>query len=188
VLDQMEKPKLVAADTMNYWITGKRKELRRALSRVDLLFINDAEARQLADQSNIVKAVKAIREMGPRIVCVKRGEYGALLFLREVGDGAEFFAVPALPLEEVRDPTGAGDCFAGGFMGSLAAGTELDSAAMRRAAVMGSVMASLSVQDFSLDRFRGLDKKDIQSRYGEFARLMGIHESAGELTKMSAAS
>ena len=93
---------------------------------MDLLFINDAEARQLAGESNIVKAVKAIRQMGPRIVCVKRGEYGALLFLREVGDGTEFFAVPALPLEEVRDPTGAGDSFAGGFMGSLAAGNGLD--------------------------------------------------------------
>ncbi len=188
VLDQIEKPKLVAADTMNYWISGKRKELRRTLSRVDLLFINDAEARQLAGESNVVKAVRAIRQMGPRLVCVKRGEYGALLFLRDVGEGSEFFAVPALPLEEVKDPTGAGDSFAGGFMGSLAADGVLDAAALRRAAVMGSVMASLSVQDFSLDRFRRLEKGDIHKRYEDFAHLMGLAGPEGGLTKMSAAS
>jgi sugar/nucleoside kinase (ribokinase family) len=188
VLDQVDKPKLVAADTMNYWIAGKPKELKRALSRVDLLFINDAEARQLAGESNVVKAVKAIRQMGPRIVCVKRGEYGALLFLEDAGRGAGFFAVPALPLEEVRDPTGAGDSFAGGFMGSLASGGGLDAAALRRAAVMGSVMASLAVEDFSLDRFRGLEKSDIESRYGDFTRLMGLEASVGKLTSVSAAS
>jgi sugar/nucleoside kinase (ribokinase family) len=188
VLDQVEKPKLVAADTMNYWITSKPKELRRALSRVDLLFINDAEARQLAGESNVVKAVKAIRQLGPKMVCVKRGEYGALLFLKDHGDGAEFFAVPALPLEEVRDPTGAGDSFAGGFMGNLAAEGRLDAAVLRRSAVMGSVMASLAVEDFSLDRFRALSTDEIQSRYEEFTLLMGLEGLVGELTSLSKAS
>jgi sugar/nucleoside kinase (ribokinase family) len=189
VLDQVKKPKLVAADTMNFWITGKPDALRKALARVDLLFINDSEARQLAGETNVVRAVKAIRKMGPRLVCVKRGEYGALLFLRDLhgeGEGAEFFAAPALPLEEVRDPTGAGDSFAGGFMGSLAADGKVDADSLRRATVMGSVMASLAVEDFSLDRFRGLTSADIQKRYGQFAALMGIEGGTGRLTHVSA--
>lgn len=185
VLDQVEKPRLVAADTMNFWIQGKPAELRKALARVDLLFINDSEARQLAGESNIVRAVKAIRALGPKLVCVKRGEYGALLFLREVGDGAEFFAMPALPIEEVRDPTGAGDSFAGGFLGSLAAGGTLDAAALRKATVMGSVMASLAVEDFSLDRFRGLTSRDIDLRFQEFSALMGTGGGTARLTEVA---
>ncbi len=186
VLDQVQKPKLVAADTMNFWISGKPEALRKALSRVDLLFINDSEARQLAGESNVVRAVKAIRKMGPRLVCVKRGEYGALLFLRDVDDGAEFFAAPALPIEEVRDPTGAGDSFAGGFLGSLAAAGRVDAESLRRATVMGSVMASLAVEDFSLDRFRGLTGADIHARFGQFSRLMGLEGPVGKLTPVSA--
>ncbi|MHB8420571.1 MAG: PfkB family carbohydrate kinase [Myxococcales bacterium] len=186
VLDQVQKPKLVAADTMNFWISGKREALLRALSRVDLLFINDSEARQLAGESNVVKAVKAIRRMGPKLVCVKRGEYGALLFLHDAGEGAPFFAAPALPIEEVRDPTGAGDSFAGGFLGSLAQAGRIDAASLRHATVMGSVMASLAVEDFSLDRFRGLTFDDIQRRYQEFSALMGTEGAAGRLTQVSA--
>ena len=174
VLDQVKRPKLVAADTMNYWISGKPDALRAALSRVDLLFVNDAEARELAQESNIVKAVKAIQKLGPKTVCVKRGEYGALLFLPGADGGLGFFAIPALPLEEVRDPTGAGDSFAGGFLGSLAAGGRLDGPALRRAAVVGSAMASLAVEDFSLDRFRTLGQADIDARLEAFERLTAV--------------
>ncbi len=174
VLDQMERPRLVAADTMNFWITGKPAELSRVLGRVDLLFVNDAEARQLAGESNIVKAVRAIRGMGPKIVCVKRGEYGALLFLPDHGNGTDFFAVPALPIDEVLDPTGAGDSFAGGFVGALAAAGRVDGDTLRRAAVLGSAMASFAVEDFGLDRLRRLGGDEISGRRDLFARLMGI--------------
>jgi sugar/nucleoside kinase (ribokinase family) len=172
VLDQVRKPRWVAADTMNYWIQGQPDALRSVLARIDLLFVNDAEARQLADQTNIVKAARAIQALGPKVVCIKRGEYGALLFLPRNGElSGEVFALPALPLEEVLDPTGAGDSFAGGFMGSLAEGEVLSPEALRRATVLGSTMASFAVEDFSLDRFRSLAKSDIQERCRAFDRL-----------------
>jgi sugar/nucleoside kinase (ribokinase family) len=166
VLHQVRRPTLVAADTMNYWIAGKPDALRRTLSLVDLLIINDAEARQLADEPNLVQAARRIRELGPRILVIKRGEYGALLF----NDG-EWFAAPAYPLEVVRDPTGAGDCFAGGFVGYVAGCMPLDDAALRRAMIMGSVMASFNVEAFSLDRLRTLTQSEIQARYAAFQRL-----------------
>jgi len=170
VLRQMtERPTLVALDTMNFWIHGKREALVRVLREVDVVTINDAEARQLAGEPNLVKAARTIAAMGPRTVVVKRGEYGALM----IADGA-FFVVPAYPLESVYDPTGAGDTFAGGFMGYLASQGRADGAAMRRALVYGSVMASFTVEDFSLNRLTRLRAEDIGQRFGQFQDLMRL--------------
>jgi sugar/nucleoside kinase (ribokinase family) len=166
VLDQVRSPRFVAADTMNFWIEGKRQSLLEALRRVDLLFVNDAEARQLAGEHNIVKAARAILSLGPRALVVKRGEYGALFFA-----GDEIFAASAYPLAELFDPTGAGDTFAGGFMGYLSRSGGLDVAAMRRAIVVGSVLASFTVEKFSLDRLREIGAREIRTRYAEFRRL-----------------
>jgi sugar/nucleoside kinase (ribokinase family) len=170
VLGQMRtRPRLVALDTMNFWITGKRESLLRVLREVDIVTINDGEARQLAEEPNLVKAARKIAALGPRTVVVKRGEYGALL----LDDGA-FFVVPAYPLESVFDPTGAGDTFAGGFMGYLAFRDRTDSATVRRAMVYGSVMASFTVEDFSLNRLTRLDAREIDRRYCEFEDLMRL--------------
>lgn len=166
VLDQVKGPRMVAADTMNFWIQGNREALLRTLKRVDLLFVNDAEARQLAGEHSVVKAAKAILAMGPSRVVIKRGEYGALLFEKE-----HIFACPAFPLEDVFDPTGAGDTFAGGFMGTLATADRHEQDVLRRAMVMGSVMASYTVERFSLDRLRDLTQREIFSRFSEFKRL-----------------
>ena len=170
VLHQMkERPRLVALDTMNFWIQGKRDALRRVLAEVDVVTVNDGEARQLASEPNLIRAARAISAMGPRTVIVKRGEYGALLMT----DGALFF-VPAYPLESVYDPTGAGDTFAGGFMGYLAAQDRVDPPAMRRAIVYGTVMASFTVEDFSLTRLTRLDPADIAARYTAFHDLIRV--------------
>ncbi|MBZ4422083.1 PfkB family carbohydrate kinase [Myxococcus sp. RHSTA-1-4] len=167
VLDQVRAPKLVAADTMNFWIQGSKPALLKTLKRVNLLFVNDAEARQLAGEHNVVKAARAILSMGPQRVVIKRGEYGALLFEQD-----HVFACPAFPLAEVFDPTGAGDTFAGGFMGALATSTgALDSALLRRAMVMGSVMASFTVEKFSLERLREVTRPEIHARFAEFRKL-----------------
>jgi len=167
VLDQVKGPRLVAADTMNFWITGSRPALLNTLKRVNLLFVNDAEARQLSGEHNILKAARAILGMGPSRVVIKRGEYGALLF-----DNEHIFACPAFPLAEVFDPTGAGDTFAGGFMGTLATSTgPLDGALLRRAMVMGSVMASFTVEKFSLERLREVTRPEIHARFAEFRKL-----------------
>ncbi|HSF05828.1 MAG TPA: PfkB family carbohydrate kinase [Methylomirabilota bacterium] len=170
VLGQMaERPRLVALDTMNFWIQGKRDALLRVLAEVDAVTINDAEARQLAREPNLIKAARAIAAMGPKTVVVKRGEYGALM----VTDGA-FFFVPAYPLESVWDPTGAGDTFAGGFMGYLAAQGRTDASAMRQALVYGSVMASFTVEDFSLNRLVRLTPPEVAERYAAFRDLMRL--------------
>jgi sugar/nucleoside kinase (ribokinase family) len=170
VLGQMaERPRLVALDTMNFWIQGKREALLRVLAEVDAVTINDAEARQLAREPNLIKAARAIAAMGPKTVVVKRGEYGALM----VTDGA-FFFVPAYPLESVWDPTGAGDTFAGGFMGYLAAQGRTDAPAMRQALVYGSVMASFTVEDFSLNRLVRLTPPEVAERYAAFRDLMRL--------------
>jgi sugar/nucleoside kinase (ribokinase family) len=169
VLRQMRRPKLVALDTMNFWIDGKRQALLPVLAEVDVLVINDAEARQLAREPNLVKAARAIVALGPRTVVVKRGEYGALM----VSD-RQFFFAPAYPLESVFDPTGAGDTFAGGFMGYLAAEDAIDPAAVRRAIVYGSVMASFTVEDFSLRRLHRLTRDDVKERYDAFRELVSV--------------
>jgi sugar/nucleoside kinase (ribokinase family) len=166
VLEQIRRPRLVACDTMNFWISGKPDELARTLSRVDILVVNDEEARELAGAHNLVKAAAAIRKLGPRGVVVKRGDSGALLF-HEQG----VFAAPAYPLEDVRDPTGAGDTFAGGFMGYLARAGDTSPAVVKRAMIAGSVMASFCVEDFSLDRLRRLEMHEVVDRFRAFAEL-----------------
>lgn len=166
VLRQVNKPKLVACDTMNFWIEGKLEALKRTLKEVDILTINEGEARELAGEPSLVKAGKVIHSMGPRVVVIKQGSYGAIMF-----NGSSAFSAPAYPLEAVFDPTGAGDTFAGGFMGYLANTMNFSEASLRQAVVFGSVMASMNVEAFSLDRLRSLDYKEIEDRYREFKKL-----------------
>jgi sugar/nucleoside kinase (ribokinase family) len=162
---------LVAMDTMNYWIENTPETLAEAIRGVDLLVINDAEARELAHEANIVKAARAIREMGPRKLVVKRGEYGAALF-SEHG----YFATPAFPVENVVDPTGAGDSFAGGMMGYLAAIRDTSDETLRRAIIYGSVMASFNVEEFSCERMRRLTHAEIAERFRQFKALTHFDE------------
>jgi sugar/nucleoside kinase (ribokinase family) len=169
VLSQMDEPAMVALDTMNFWIEGKREDLLKVLARVDVLLINDAEARMLAREPNLIKAARAIATMGPKTVVIKRGEYGALL----VSNGQFFFA-PAYPLDSVFDPTGAGDTFAGGFMGYLAQQNATDAAALRRAMVRGAAMASFTVEDFSLERLKRLEPREIEERLRIFADMVRL--------------
>ncbi|PYQ14987.1 MAG: sugar kinase [Acidobacteria bacterium] len=166
VLEQVKQPKLVACDTMNFWIEGKREALRETLKGVDVLLINDEEARQLALESNTVRAARKILGYGPRSLIIKRGEYGAALY-----NNHSYFAVPAYPLLDPVDPTGAGDSFAGGFMGHLARKGSLDDSSIRQALVVGSVMASFCVEDFSLRRFLSLRPEQIRTRLKEFGRM-----------------
>lgn len=166
VLDQARGAKLVAADTMNYWIDGKPDALKRLLRRVDILLINDGEIRQLTGERNLVRAVAVVRRLGPQAVVVKRGEHGVLVF-----EGESAFALPAFPLESVIDPTGAGDAFAGGFLGHLASRGLDRERDLRTAAVVGSVMASYQVEDFSLDRLKRLTHPEIRERFARFEDL-----------------
>jgi sugar/nucleoside kinase (ribokinase family) len=174
VLDQVEKPGLVVADTMNFWIDGMRAEVGKMLSRVDALIVNDEEARQLAGTPNLVKAARAIQRMGPRIVIIKKGEHGALLFTER-----KVFSAPAYPLEEVFDPTGAGDTFAGGFYGYLAKHQKHDDAHLRRAVVYGSALASFCVEKFGPARLADLTMKEIEERVREFHDLARVEELPG---------
>jgi sugar/nucleoside kinase (ribokinase family) len=167
VLEQTKKPRFVACDTMNFWIEGKRPDLVRLLERVDMLLLNDEEARQLSGQANLPAAARANRAMGPKAVVIKRGDAGALLF-HEAG----VFSAPAFPIENVVDPTGAGDSFAGGFMGWMAREGDISPATIRTAMILGSVLASFSVEDFSLDRFRRLDLGQIRERFAAFSDLV----------------
>jgi sugar/nucleoside kinase (ribokinase family) len=166
VLKQVKNPVLVACDTMNFWIEGKRDSLLETLKLVDILLINDGEARELSGEPNLVKAANIIHSYGPKTLIVKRGEYGALMFKDD-----RIFAAPAYPLEAVFDPTGAGDCFAGGFMGYLANTMNFKESNIRKAIIFGSVMASFNVESFSLDRIKSLDYSEIESRFGEFKSL-----------------
>ena len=166
VLEQVNKPEFVACDTMNFWITTKPAELKETLALVDILIINDSEARMLAGQANLTKAARNISSWGPRIVVVKKGEYGVAMFT----DGS-IFGAPAFPLEEVFDPTGAGDSFAGGFVGYLAKAGRLDDEHLRKAVVYGSVMASFDVEEFSLNRLKKLKLPEIHERYRQFKEL-----------------
>ena len=166
VLRQVEKPRLIAADTMNYWIEGTPKELRAVLEGVDVLLVNDAEARELSGEFNLVRAAEKIKAMGPKTLVVKRGEYGVLLFNEH-----ERFAAPAYPLETVFDPTGAGDTFAGGFLGYLAQQSSVDNDALRQAIIFGSTLGSFCVEDFGTRRLETLTREEIVDRYREFKQL-----------------
>jgi sugar/nucleoside kinase (ribokinase family) len=167
VLHQVtKKPKLAALDTMNYWIERTNADLRETLKHVDVLMINDSETRQLSSEHNLLRAARHIFKMGPSTLVVKRGEYGAMMV-----DQRGIFCVPAFPLEEPHDPTGAGDSFAGGFMGYLAGVGNKSDAALRRAMVYGSVMGSFSVEKFGLDRLRTLTRREIHARARHFAKL-----------------
>ena len=165
-LDQLTGPKVVAADTMNYWIEQKRGKLLDLLARVHILVINEAEARQLTGEYNLLRAGHRILSYGPKMLIVKRGEYGVL----KITDDS-VFAAPAYPLESVFDPTGAGDSFAGGFIGHLAGNGNLEPEALRQAIIMGSVMASYNVEDFSTSRLTSLSRQEIDERYRGFRRL-----------------
>ena len=177
VLDQAERPELVCADTMNYWISSRRQQLLALLPRVDVLMINDSEVRQLAGESNVIKAAHAAQRMGAKAVVVKRGEYGALLVTHE-----HAFYSPAFPLADVRDPTGAGDTFAGGFLGLLDRLDRGDPAALRQATVMGSTIASFTVERFSLDRLRDLSLGDVRRRFDAFRQLVHFDELPEHVT------
>jgi sugar/nucleoside kinase (ribokinase family) len=166
VLDQIDRPRLVACDTMNYWIDSERETLLELLSRVDMLMLNDAEARQLSGDYNLARAAKWIHERGPQYLVIKKGEHGAILFT----PGSVFFA-PGYPLEEVFDPTGAGDAFAGGFMGYLAQCGRFDEADLRRAVVYGSVLGSYAVERFSVERFKDLTADEIETRVRAFREM-----------------
>jgi sugar/nucleoside kinase (ribokinase family) len=166
VLEQVDRAELVACDTMNFWISGKPQELKKTLEQVDVLLINDAEARELSGEWNMVRAARKIRSLGPRTLIVKKGEHGVLMF----GEHGSF-AAPAYPLEEVFDPTGAGDTFAGGFMGYIAESPEGGDDVFRRAVIMGSTLASFCVEAFSLDRLLRLTRAEIDERFRLFKRL-----------------
>ena len=171
VRDQVSGAELVALDTMNLWIETTRDSLQKAIETVDLLIINDAEARQLTGEPILIKAARKILSWGPRSVIVKRGEYGAALFTPE-----SYFAIPAFPLESVFDPTGAGDTFAGGLMGYLDSEATLDEAAMRRAMIFGSVMASFNVEEFGTQRVQRLTHDEINERFRAFKRFTHFEE------------
>ena len=169
VLQQVNNPKLVACDTMNFWIENKPEQLKKLLGHVDILIINDAETRELAGEPIIVKAARKIMELGPKMLIVKRGEYGALMFSKE-----GIFYAPSYPLEEVLDPTGAGDTFAGGFIGYVASHDINNVNDYKRAVIYGSVLASFTVEDFSVDRLSKLKKDEIEARYLAFMNLSNI--------------
>ncbi len=169
VLDQVERPRLVACDTMNFWIESRRPELLELLGRVDLVTLNDGEARQLTERANLVQAARWILDRGPRFVLIKKGEHGAFMFTRD-----SIFFAPAYPLEAVFDPTGAGDSFAGGFIGYLAATGDLSERGMRRAVVVGSAMGSFAVERFSNARLLEVTRADIDARIRAFRQLVAF--------------
>ena len=168
---QIPNAELVALDTMNLWIETTRDSLQKTIEVVDLVIINDAEARQLAKEPNLIKAARKILSWGPSTLIVKRGEYGAAMFTKE-----SYFAIPAYPLEAVFDPTGAGDTFAGGLMGYLASQGKLDEAALRRAMIFGSVMASFNVEEFGTERVQRLTADEINQRFRDFKRFTHFEE------------
>ncbi|MEO8446341.1 MAG: PfkB family carbohydrate kinase [bacterium] len=171
VIEQMTKPKLVMCDTMNFWIEGALDDLLEILKLVNLLVINDSEARELSKEFNLVSAAKKIMSMGPETVIIKKGEHGALLFTKDM-----IFSAPAYPLEMVFDPTGAGDTFAGGMMGWLAKTDDLSEKNLKLAVIYGSAMASLAVEKFSLDGIRDLSQEEIKNRFNEFKKLTHFEE------------
>lgn len=175
VLRQVKNPRLIACDTMNFWIEKKKTDLKKVISKVDILFINEGEIRQLTAQPNLVKATKEIFSWGTKTIVVKQGEYGAVLFNRDF-----IFSAPGFPIEQVLDPTGAGDSFAGGFMGYLAGNGDMTERCLRQATIFGSVIASFNVEDFSFNRFKSLKQVEIENRFKEFKNLAHFEESFSE--------
>ena len=166
ILGQMKNPRLVVMDTMNFWINNKRKKLMDVIKKVDVLLLNDGEARQLFNTASLVKAANLALKLGPKAVIIKKGEHGSLLFTDH-----KHFNAPGYPLEEIKDPTGCGDCFGGAFMGYLAKTNDLSESNFRKAVVYGSVIASFNAEDFSLNRLRSLTMKEIEDRYNEFKEI-----------------
>ncbi len=166
VLEQVKRPKLTICDTMNFWIEGKLEQLKEIVKRVDILIINEGEVRQLSRETNLIKAYQKISSYGPKVLVIKQGSYGALLFTP-----SSVFSAPAYPLEELSDPTGAGDCFAGGFVGYLAKSQDTAEGELRKAVIYGSVMASFNVEDFSLGRLKTLTIDEIEKRFESFRKL-----------------
>lgn len=169
VLDQMEKPKLVVMDTMNFWIEGTPDSLRKVLKSVDILIINDSETKQLAEEHNLFTAARKIQGMGPKTLVIKKGEHGAMMIQND-----DYFWAPAFPLREIEDPTGAGDTFAGGFVGYLAKMDDASNKTLRRAIIYGSTLASFCVEKFSLDCLRDLSENQIESRYRQFVNMTKV--------------
>ncbi len=169
VLEQIERPKFVAADTMNFWIENEREALEELLRHVDMLLVNDAELRQLTGEPNLAVAAEKALDMGPRYLAVKKGEYGASLVSRE-----RHFALPALPLPDVVDPTGAGDCFAGGMIGMLAWLDDTSEAALRQAVAVGTAAASICVQDFGIEALKRMSVQDLYERYERLRSMMQL--------------
>lgn len=166
VLDQLEKPKFIVCDTMNFWINGALEDLKKVLKRVNVLIINDSEARLLSKEPNLIKAAKIISDMGPKFLIIKKGEHGALLF----GEN-QVFSAPAYPMENIFDPTGAGDAFAGGFTGFLHKNMEVSFENLKRAVIYGSIMASFCVEKFSTKGLENLSYLEIKNRFIEFREL-----------------
>jgi sugar/nucleoside kinase (ribokinase family) len=173
VRDAMKDVKLVGGDTMNYWITGHRPQLAQMLKRVDVLLINDTETKMLAADNSLPRAARAVMDMGPRALVTKHGEYGATIFFRDgqFGTGHHPFRAPAMPIDEVRDPTGAGDSFAGGFMGYIASQGEINRRVLKHAMFYGSVMGSFAVERFGTERLQSLSREEIDERFNTFREL-----------------
>ena len=170
VVNQMAvHPKWIALDTMNFWIDGSRSALEKTLKKIDILLINEAETKSLAKESNVLKAARTVASMGPGTVVVKRGEFGSLLVTRDI-----CIPVPAIPMENVVDPTGAGDTFAGGFLGFLASQGNLEEASLRRAMLAGTVMASFTIENFGIEKIASVQKRDIQERLNHFSQILGL--------------
>ncbi|MCK5380149.1 MAG: sugar kinase [Candidatus Latescibacteria bacterium] len=169
VLDQVRAPKRVVCDTMNFWIEGKREVLLEVLKRTDIVMLNEGEIRQLVGESDLIKASKKVLNLGPEVVVVKKGEHGALMVSKDA-----FFFAPAYPTEHVFDPTGAGDSFAGGFVGYLAQVDDFGRESLRKAVIYGSVMASFNVERFSMERLKNLEEKEIEERFGAFREMVRV--------------
>lgn len=173
VIEQIQNPRLVIGDTMNFWINGKRPELLKAIEMMDVLVLNDSEARLLSNEPNLIRAAKIIMKMGPRIVIIKKGEHGALLITEKT-----IFSAPAYPLENINDPTGAGDAFAGGFIGWIAKTDDLSEENLKRAVIYGSTLASFCVEKFSIERIKDLNHLEIKDRFLEFRALSHFEEDS----------
>jgi sugar/nucleoside kinase (ribokinase family) len=179
VLEQVGSPRVTALDSMNYWMTTKKEALTRALAMVDIVLLNESEVKLYSQEANLIAGARHILALGPKALVVKRGEYGSMLITQGKGLGDDLFMVPAYPVERVVDPTGAGDTFAAGFMGYLARTGGMSIDVLRRAVVHGTVVASFTVEDFSIDRLRTLALAEIEQRYEAFRRMTCFGPSLG---------